>query len=208
MMSGVATSVHAVVPMQLVTPEATETVDESCGDTVCDDAVKPTPTRTPTRTPRVTPTPTRKATETPKPSPSPTIAVTPSVVAHIAYLPAVANVPPLTNHTACAALVLVPPASFEQPADNAFNIYEFTAIDSAYSLAVAGYVTTGQLLVYVVVTDACDTSNTMLLSFVLETAITPSTRVAVNATPGTRVLVAVNTTGALTKVPYAISIQP
>lgn len=102
--------------------------------------------------------------------------------------------------------MLVPSASFEQPADNAFNIYEFTAIDSAYSLAV-----TGQLLVYVVVTvvtDACDTSNTMLLSFVLETAITPSTRVAVNATPGTRVLVAVNTTGALTKVPYAISIQP
>jgi len=126
----------------------------------------------------------------------------------VAWLPAVANVPPLTNHTACSALVLAPPISISQRANNPFNIYEFTAVDSAYSIAVKDYATTGQLLTYEVIEDACATSGTMTLAFRSETAIASSAQTALNVSPGKRYLVAVNTTGALTDLLYTISIQP
>ncbi len=227
---------HAqVATADIVTPVAQDDCGDVAGNDDCNGkkptkTPAPTPTRTPTRTPRVTntftPVPTLTPTQTGTPtvqetataiatvtasptvSPVPTVATTPGFLVRVAWLPAIANVPPLTNHTACSALVLAPPASISQRANNPFNIYEFTAVESAYSIAVEDYATTGRLLTYEVAADACATSGTMTLIFRSDKEIVSSAQIALSVSPGKRYLVAVNTTGALTDLLYTISIQP
>lgn len=127
-------------------------------------------------------------------------------------LPLIPNNAPPNNHTSCKALVISPPQTVQQPANNAFNIYRFTATTTSYRVSVNNYGTTGRLLLYRITSDNCAANNTLTVVYVKDAGITSPTsfETAFNNlfTPGQTYLLAVNTTGAFTSQPYSITIQP
>lgn len=130
---------------------------------------------------------------------------------HRSLMPAVTKVWLPANHTACSAFRVTLPASVSQPANNAFNIYRFTAQTGSYTALLSNYTTSGQLLLYLIENDACATSGIMSVNFIASTPITgPSfqTTFANTFIPGRDYLLAVYTTGALTNTFYTITIRP
>jgi hypothetical protein len=119
---------------------------------------------------------------------------------------------PLNNHSVCTALRIAPPQTVQQPADNAFNIYRFTAIAPSLRISLASFGTSGRMLLYRIAVDKCATSGTMTVVYLGEAGITSPTSfdTAFNnlLTPGQSYLLAVNTTGAFTSQPYTITVQP
>ncbi|MCS6848884.1 MAG: hypothetical protein RMN52_14355 [Anaerolineae bacterium] len=139
------------------------------------------------------------------------VTVTGVFTPHRSLMPVVTKDWVPANHTACTALRVTPPATVSQPANYAFNIYRFTAQAGSYAVLLSNYATTGQLLLYRIVNDACATSGTMSVSFITSVPIAgPSfqTTFANAFIPGQEYLLAVYTTGALTNAFYTITIQP
>lgn len=118
---------------------------------------------------------------------------------------------PLNNHTSCTALRVTPPASVIQPPSQAFNLYRFTAASSSYSVALNNYTSTGQLLLYRINADRCATNGTISVTFVRSSPIaTGSSQITLSNlfVGGVDYLLAVQTTGATSNVPYRIDITP
>ncbi len=117
---------------------------------------------------------------------------------------------PLNNSTSCSALVIVPPGSAVQASDRAFNIYRFRAQATAHTAVLQSYASTGQLLLYRVVSDRCATNGTLTLAFIASYPITSSTqyqRALTGLTTGTQYILAVNTSGGFSTQPYRFTIQ-
>ncbi len=119
---------------------------------------------------------------------------------------------PLNNHGACTALHITPPQVVQQPANNAFNIYRFTATTPTVRVSLANYGTSGSILLYRIVTDNCRVNNTVSVVYLGLVGITSPTsfETAFNdqLTPGQSYFLVINTIGALTSQPYIITIQP
>jgi hypothetical protein len=140
-----------------------------------------------------------------------TVSVTGVFTPYRSLLPTTTKGWPLANHTACTAFVISPPATVSQPANATFNIYRFTAVTASYTVVLSNYATTGQLLLYRIINDACAIDGTMSVSFIGSALIagqTFQTTFANAFSPGQQYLLAVNTTGALTNAFYAITIRP
>jgi hypothetical protein len=117
----------------------------------------------------------------------------------------------LNNHTACTALIVTPPAIVNQRANNAFNIYRFSAAAMSYNVTLERYATTGQLLLYLIVDDRCASTGSMSVNFIRSINITsPATFLTTlsGLQIGQTYLLAVNTTGALTPQMYTLTIEP
>jgi hypothetical protein len=115
------------------------------------------------------------------------------------------------NHTACHALVLNLPGTFQQPADNAFNLYRFVATANAHAVSVSNYQATGQLLLYRIVNDTCATNSTMTVVYLNAASITSASLYQKSFTglvPGQTYILAVNTTARFTRQVYTVTIAP
>jgi hypothetical protein len=120
---------------------------------------------------------------------------------------------PVDNHTACTALPLYPPDGAIQPADHTFNIYRILATTTSYTVVVRDFAPAGQLLLYRIVADNCETNGTMIVTFVPNPVSIASstffqTTFAGMFIPGADYLLAVNITGAGSSQPYRITVQP
>jgi hypothetical protein len=125
-------------------------------------------------------------------------------------LPLAAIFHPPDNHTACTALLMTPPATVSQPANNAFNIYRFTATQPTYGVVLENVTLPARLLLYQLRADNCGATGSMTVSFVSSVNITSSsfqtTLSGFNA--GSTYLLAVNVTGATSNQFYTITIRP
>jgi hypothetical protein len=129
----------------------------------------------------------------------------------VTVLPATSNGPP-RNHTACTAYPLSAEMNVSQAADNAFNIYRFTATATTYNVSISNYATQGRFLLYRIVADNCAQSANMSVAFLDMIDIGSPTLFQIGLsemfTPGDSYLLAVNTTGALTSRVYTLAIWP
>jgi len=119
---------------------------------------------------------------------------------------------PLDNHSSCTALLVAPPQTVQQPADNVFNIYRFRADATTYRVSISNYATSGRILLYRIAADNCAANGIMSVVYLGEAGITSSTSFETAFTnlftPGQSYLLAVNTTGLLTSQTYNITFQP
>lgn len=118
---------------------------------------------------------------------------------------------PVNNHTSCTALRVSPPATVIQPPNQRFNLYRFTATRASYAVTIRNYSTTGQLLVYRINADRCAAGGTASVTFLSSTPLASGdTQAGLDNlfAAGTEYLLAVQTTGALSDLPYRIEISP
>jgi Carbohydrate family 9 binding domain-like len=158
-------------PTRTLSPTSTATTVNTPVSTA-----KATATNTPV-TPNaatVTPTPGKTSTVPPTPPstpitpvPSQTPETGPGLPRPRLYLPYVLKAQRLgDNHEVCTAYRISPPATVSQPADNAYNIYRFTAITTTYASILENYATTGSILIWKIEEDSCAKTNTTKLKFV------------------------------------------
>jgi hypothetical protein len=118
---------------------------------------------------------------------------------------------PINNHTSCTALRFSPPATVIQPPNQPFNLYRFAASNASYKISLSNYASTGQLLLYRINNDQCSTSGTISVIFVRSSLIAAgNTLVTLDnlLVGGAEYLLAVQTTGAPSNVPYRLDITP
>lgn len=118
---------------------------------------------------------------------------------------------PVNNHTSCTALRVLPPATVNQPPNQPFNLYRFTATSASYTVAMSNYSSAGQLLLYRINADRCAAGGTASVTFLKSNPLAGGNTVTVFDNlfvAGTEYLLAVQTTGALSETPYRIEIRP
>jgi len=108
------------------------------------------------------------------------------------------------------AQVITLPATIVQSSDNAFNIYRFDATAQSYDVSVSDYASTGQVLVYQILTDNCRTLQSMSVRFQAMADISPTQPLESIFEdifiPGTAYLLAIHTTGMTAARPYTLTI--
>ena len=198
--SATRTSTATLVNTPLATSLATATATGTAtGTPITPNAATATPT--PSRTPTL-------------PPPSQTPETGPVLPRPRLYLPYVLKAQKLgDNHAVCTAYRVSPPFTVSQPADNAYNIYRFTAVTTTYAAVLENYAAVGSILIWQVEEDMCAKSEEMRLKFVGGVDIvSPNTGYEVTFygffEPGKDYVMAVFTRRELTPKVYTLTLRP
>jgi hypothetical protein len=126
------------------------------------------------------------------------------------FLPIVVGQVEVNNQSACLALRLTPPTRYSQPASAATNWYRFTAAKDGYAVVMGDFPSTGSLVAFRIDADRCGVDGTISQSALASASLRPNHLASIDLfglQVGADYLIVVYTTGALSRSPYALTVQ-